>query len=524
LLTFLLANPNSVTDKTQTTALLLATQTRQHGTMRLLIKHGANPSIANSDEITPLSHASRTGDVTAVKILLEANPTVDDGSLQDAAQGLHLGAIELLLTANHSVHFPSPRHDGRTALFELFHSATASEDYSSAKDSLMDRTMQLLIAEGANIRAHLNGKSLLLTALDGPNPIPAVKLLLRTIMWRHIDAEFNLYTSGSGCVYSPASYVAKGLCTAPDTSTPKLLKLLRGSGGVDRFYKLTGPQPSDMVGAPAEIKAAEERRKEQALVLAQKEEEQQLEREARKQAYEDALDFARREHKLRMKQEAQIAELRMEQEAKIAELKRKQEMQLAEMVQNSLQVAAALRHKLHEEALELARKEQKLKMLQEGQLAEAAQNSLKDTAALRKKLDEEATERQILADASRRRDEREFEGKMQKYRSEGRENLQAQELSHRQELERMDKKTVEQSKEGVKAEQWLIDQRRRLLESEKEHREKVAKQEKEHHARLESQLKKQAATVRDMERVKERLVDLNWQNARGAAFYHIDEA
>jgi ankyrin repeat protein len=203
------------------TPLLLATKAKNHEIMRILIDAGAEASLADTAGTSPLWHASHNNDVVAVKMLLQAGAIRNDGSLHEASLHLDLKTIEILLDAGHKLDFPCARYNGRTALEEVCHNATSTETYHPKQEKALESTIKMLVTRGADLKRRPNGKSLLLIALDGSNPVPSVKVLLRTYMYNYINEEFNLYTE-AGFTYSPTMYIEKGICRAPKDSFPKL--------------------------------------------------------------------------------------------------------------------------------------------------------------------------------------------------------------------------------------------------------------------------------------------------------------
>lgn len=66
--------------------------------------------------------ATSMGGEVAVQImtsLLAAEPARDDGSLHNAARDLNYAAVKILVQSGHDADFPSPLHEGRSALGEI---------------------------------------------------------------------------------------------------------------------------------------------------------------------------------------------------------------------------------------------------------------------------------------------------------------------------------------------------------------------------------------------------------------------
>ena len=290
-----------------TTPLLVATRERSPETVFKLIQHGADASACDVSGKTALFYASQRGQVTTMGYLIGKGTIVNDGSLHEAARSLHPDAVRLLISHGHEPDFPSTLlHDGRSALAELCLNATCV-GVSRAK---IRQTIDALIAGKANLTMECQGKPALLHALDNMTACVVITTeLLSAGMWKHVNNEQNQYVE-HGIVYSPTTYISKGLSRSPREHVPELLRILKANGCKDVYYKQSGPQPPDMVGAPREILLGEQRRQARIQRIKEEEEEHQLALQRNRDIALQQQNLMTQAHQLRVQQERETADER----------------------------------------------------------------------------------------------------------------------------------------------------------------------------------------------------------------------
>ncbi|PGH37058.1 hypothetical protein GX50_00041 [[Emmonsia] crescens] len=301
------ANPNFQSTGSHQTPLLIATMERTPDMVLTLIEHGADVSVCDMYGRTPLLYASKRGQVTTMRHLLNANAGVDDGSIHEAARELDSEGVKLLIDYGHDPNFPSMAHDGRSALAELCLKAPADSATSFGK---LRQTIDILVAGKAELTSDKGHKPLLMHALDNATGCTNVtKALLASGLWRCINDEKNLY-SQDGLVFSSTMYLTKGLQKSSKDYVPALLHILKANGCKDVFYKQDGPQPPDMVGAPQDILEEERRRKARERRLQEQDEEHQLALKREIEAAEQRRLVLKNTHSLRIQQDREVAENR----------------------------------------------------------------------------------------------------------------------------------------------------------------------------------------------------------------------
>ncbi|KAI0525887.1 hypothetical protein F5B22DRAFT_258085 [Xylaria bambusicola] len=255
------AKINFETAASQITPLMLAIKTRRQDVAKLLLLAGAEVDVADAFGNSPLSMASAIGGELAVAMmsnLLAAGASKNDGSLHNAARELNIQAMQVLVKYNHDPDFPSPLHEGRTALAELCLRATDSMKMTTNNEKIMERAIEFLVECGTDITIHSEGKSVLLLALESSDPVTTTRVLLRAALWKDINKPFNQYSNGK-YTFSPTMYVQHVL--SESDLKMDLLRLLRSNRCADVYYANSGPQPDDAVGLPAHIQREEEERK-----------------------------------------------------------------------------------------------------------------------------------------------------------------------------------------------------------------------------------------------------------------------
>lgn len=254
------AKVNFGTRLSKTTPLMLAVQNKRKDLVRKIILAGAEVDVVDATGNTPLTMATRVGGdigTTMMTNILAAEPSKNDGSLHNAARELNIRAVQVLAEFGHELDFPSPIHGGRSALGELCLNAAHAGPLTASQEKQMEKVMAYLIENGTDLSLQSDGKSLLILALSSSDPILTTRSLLKVGMWKHINADFNTYTSNNH-VYSPTQYVLR-LLPQSDTSS-SLLSLLRANRAKDTYYALSGPQPADAINPPSDILLAERAR------------------------------------------------------------------------------------------------------------------------------------------------------------------------------------------------------------------------------------------------------------------------
>ncbi|RYP53587.1 hypothetical protein DL768_001451 [Monosporascus sp. mg162] len=243
------------------TPLMVAIQNRRQDLVKSLLLAGAEVDVQDVTGRSPLSMASAIGGelgVIMMSNLLAAGASRNDGSLHNAARELNLQAMQVLVEYNHDPDFPSPLHEGRSALGELCLHAAGVGEITATREKQMEKAINFLIQSGSDISLQLNGKSVLLLALESADPLTTTRVLLRAHMWKFINKPFNLYTDGK-FTYSPTLYVERVL-PASDHK-PELQALLRHNRCADVYYANSGPQPDGAKGLPAHLEAEEQERR-----------------------------------------------------------------------------------------------------------------------------------------------------------------------------------------------------------------------------------------------------------------------
>lgn len=271
-----------------------------------LIQHGADSSVTDNHGETPLFHASKRGQLTTMRHLIESGAIIDDGSLHEAAKALQPGAVDLLITYGHNPDFPSMQHDGRCALAELCKNASVTD----IPVIRVRQTIDALIRGKANLTIHSHDKPIILLALDNRTSCVSITTaLLASGLWKLINQDFNLY-SAHGYVYSPTTYISKNLSDSPPEDASQLLHILKSNSCKDVFYKKEGPQPPDIVGAPPEIIAEEKRRKSRLQRIQEQEEDHQLSLQHERDIASQQQEITTRTHNLRLLQERETSDER----------------------------------------------------------------------------------------------------------------------------------------------------------------------------------------------------------------------
>ncbi|KAG5998671.1 hypothetical protein E4U52_006467 [Claviceps spartinae] len=255
------AKVNVESSLSHTTPLMLAIQSRRPDLVKLLLLEGAEVDVLDYKQRTPLSMATSIGgDVSEqmVSLLLANAPPRDDGSLHNAARDLNLPVVKVLIDSGHDPDFPSPLHEGRSALAELCLHGSDNTELVAERERAMQKVMKFLIDSESDLSMKSNGKTLLELCFEAADPLATTRSLLKSGMWKHVNKPFNHHTA-DGYVYSPTMYIKKIL---PKTDVPApLLSILQSYRTHDVYYALSGPQPSDTVGLPDDLVIQERQRK-----------------------------------------------------------------------------------------------------------------------------------------------------------------------------------------------------------------------------------------------------------------------
>lgn len=308
-------NPTASLDNHPEPLLHSAIENGRHSIVQALLKAGADVDLADETDVSPLSLATQKNDIASMEALLAAKALSNDGSLHDAARMVNADAIKLLLDNGHDPNFPCPRFEGRPPLFELCFQAPTyllkTQWTTQQKEKLAKKAIETLIKGGALTKDRLpqaGNRSVLMHALDSANPHMMTRAFLECGQFKYINRDFNLFMDGE-YTYSPTKYVEKGKCRGHNSQSQSLIKLLKDFKAEDRYWKIDGPQPPDMINPPEHIAKAEEERKD--AERRKREEEEEIRREIEKQQRE--LAAARR--KLALEQEAEQAKLDRENRA-----------------------------------------------------------------------------------------------------------------------------------------------------------------------------------------------------------------
>ncbi|KAH7382813.1 hypothetical protein BKA64DRAFT_582928 [Cadophora sp. MPI-SDFR-AT-0126] len=298
-----------------TPLLHLAIDHGRQSIVQALIRAGADVDAVDENYLSPLSLATQKNDIASMQALLAAKALSNDGSLHEAARTVNADAITLLLENGHDPNFPCPRFQGRPPLFELCLEAPAhllkTQMTVPQKITAAKKAIECLIKSGALTKDRLpqdGNRSVLMHALDSANPIMMTRAFLECGQFKYINRDFNLFMDGE-YTYSATKYVEKGKCRGDNSQAQSLITMLKDFKAQDRYWKIDGPQPPDMINPPEHIVRAEQAR--QDAERRKREEEEMRRREIDKEQREMAA--ARK--KLAMEQEAENAKLEREKRA-----------------------------------------------------------------------------------------------------------------------------------------------------------------------------------------------------------------
>ncbi|KAK4202061.1 ankyrin repeat-containing domain protein [Triangularia verruculosa] len=242
------------TPVSQTTPFLIAVRSGRVDVVEMLLSYGAKVNVKDNIGRSPLFFASRAGDVAMMATLLKHSPSVNDGSLHEAARNFHPEAIKMLLDAGHDANYRSTKHGGRTALGEVALRAVVPHDIAVADESL-----DILASVDASPLLKVRGKTVIFLALDNQNNEAIARVLLDRLLYKTLNSHENTYQEGN-YHYSPTMYITKGILLGP--RSPALIQMLQNHGVEDRYYaSIEETQPPDAVGLPEEIRDYERERR-----------------------------------------------------------------------------------------------------------------------------------------------------------------------------------------------------------------------------------------------------------------------
>ncbi|OAA80234.1 Ankyrin repeat-containing domain protein [Akanthomyces lecanii RCEF 1005] len=417
------AKVNVASSLSNSTPLTLAVSHRRPDVVKILLIEGAEVDVLDYMNRTPLSMATEMEGDVAVQIMssiLAAEPPRDDGSLHNAARELNLAAVQVLVQAGHDPDFPSPLHDGRSALGEVCLRAATDTEMSLERERLTLKVMTFLIDAGSDLAIQSNGKPLLHLCFASFAPVATTRALLKAGMWKHINKPFNRCTD-EHYTYSPTMYISKVMRSLP--CCEELLAVLRASRASDAYYATSGDaQPDDAIGLPDDMAAAERARRARIERLTHDTE-------------EHAIALARRREMAAVEQ--QIAA----QKAEMEDARRRR--------QHGDDLGAVRARAQLEEAVAATTLQRRL--ADQHAVTEAAMNRTRALAAA-----------ETDAEDKRQRKAVEWEARINKERTDNMRALSAIKISEREELERVDRGAEQRIAKRIEAQRKLVESQERL--------------------------------------------------------------
>lgn len=402
----------------------LAVSHRRPDVVKLLLIEGAEVDVIDYMGRTPLSMATEMEGDIAVQMMssiLAAEPCRDDGSLHNAARELNLAAVKVLVQAGHDPDFPSPLHEGRSALGEVCLRAATDSEMSLERERLTQRVMTFLVDAGSDLAIQSNGKPLVHLCFTSLAPVATTRAFLKAGMWKHLNKPLTRYTDEQ-YTYSPAMYITKAM---PSLSCrEELLAVLRASRATDVYYA-HGPdaaQPDDAAGLPEDVAAQERARRARAARLTHDTE-------------EHAIALARRREIASVEQ--QIAS----QKAEMEDARRRR--------QHGEDLAAVRARAQLEESIAATNLQRRL--ADQHAVTEAALNRTRALAAT-----------ETDAEERRQRKAIEWETRVSKERADNARALSAIKISEREELERVDRGAEQRIAQRIDAQRRLVESQERL--------------------------------------------------------------
>ncbi|PTB64663.1 hypothetical protein BBK36DRAFT_1177008 [Trichoderma citrinoviride] len=417
------AKVNVATKLSGTTPLMLAVRERRPDIVKLLLLEGADVDAMDFLGRTPMAMVSHLGGDVAIKImstLLAAEPSKDDGSLHNAARELNLTAVTVLIEAGHDPDFPSPLHNGRSALGEVCLHGSDGEEMTPERERKMQKVMTFLVEKAkCDLTIKLDGKSMLYLCFEAADPVSTTRAFLKSGMWRFINKPFNQYADET-FVYSPTMYVNR-ILTSSDVRD-ELLTVLRANRATDVFYAKEGTQPEGAVGLPEDIEVRERLRKARSERLAE-------------ESQDFAVALARKRELASVEQQIQSQKAEMED----ARRRRLQSEDLA-----TVRSKAQLEESLANDAFRRRLSEQRA-------VTEATLASSRAMAAS-----------ELEAEEARQRKALEWENKLNAERAGNARALIEMRIGEREELERIDVASEQRIQRRLEAQRRLVESQEKL--------------------------------------------------------------
>lgn len=450
--------------RTGTTPLHVVFTNEMYEVALLLVERGASVKTRNAAGMTPLFVASSIDNFEMMNILHQAERShypVNDGSLHVAARNCNLKAVKLLVSSGHDHDHPSDLHGGRTAIEELaLNCAEADSDLVQPVAAL------LLELQAGQSPAVNNEKPLVLLALDNTySSVAVTKALFRAGLYRDINSASNLYRA-NGHVYSPLSYLRKGLQQSPPEHSRALQQILRKCHEV--YYRETdGDQPDDMViaTAPSDIQDdfRAQRRRKQFL------REQQEDHEIAQAQRNDVLVAQEKQHQLTLRHAEESFSTQQDQKKRASGQKQmllQQEAVLGRTLaweQATMELTVAKDQEVQREKFAEHRRAAELenqRRLDRQRLATTTEEGrllLENRKELRLQ-DQATTDARLNADRQRLRLERENQREIEASSSRQRQS----EYDYAKRTQRLEIDTVNAKRDGVREQQNLIEAQRTL--------------------------------------------------------------
>lgn len=401
---------------------MVAIQAKRPDLVKVLLLEGAEVDVLDYMGRTPLAMATEIGgDISAqiMSLLLAADPARDDGSLHNAARDLNLPVVRVLVQSGHDPDFPSPLHEGRSALAELCLHGSDRGEMTADRERTMQKVMTFLIDSKSDLAIKSNNKTLLQLCFGAADPVATTRCFLKSGMWKHINKPLNQYMS-DGYTYSPTMYIKK-LVPQTDVSAA-LLKILKDNRTNDIYYATSGAQPPDAIGLPEDLAVQERARK------------ARLERMAA-----ETEDFS-----IAMARKREIASVEQQiltQKAEMEDMRRRK-------MHNEDVAAVRSRAQLEESLASVAHSR---RLQEHHSLAESSISRSKALAA--SELDsEEARQRKAL----------EWETRLNTEKVDNARALSSMRISERQEIERIDKGAEARIKNRLEAQRKLVESQEKL--------------------------------------------------------------
>lgn len=251
LLMYDLANPDFVTETSDSTALIKATDSGRHAIIERLIELDPpiDISVRNTKKQSALWSACRNSDIISATMLLKAKARPNDGSLQEASRQVQPELVSMLLAHGHDARLA---HAGLTPLAELCRNAIPS---SVGWQSKAYRVIDMLLSAGTDPFETYGSqrKTILHLALDNDSAADITSVLLDfPQIAAHINDDAFLFEQDGIC-YSPCKY-AQTFYQGPPTGMRDTLKqILADRNCRPRLFSKKGAQPEGAIGVPKHI-------------------------------------------------------------------------------------------------------------------------------------------------------------------------------------------------------------------------------------------------------------------------------